>query len=481
MKRIIILCLICALLLACVPTPEEEAVFNKGDGVLQDKIGDAPVDVSLDAPAHLTLDAINGQHTQIVVNADVVVPETKQFPVSEITGANITIEWVRRVMEAIADGRIIRTADTEVPDTKPEIVEEIRGLQTAIEEWETEFKDTTDPAVWQQHRDELQEMLEAWQEAYRTAPDEVGGAANLSEATFRAQGRLYVNIDFGKKFPAVLEVLHDGTVYFSNWDPEVGQHVCFDVPEGAKLNGITMTKEDAVRIAQDFMARLGETGYAPSVVQAATLEPRVEGERPPCETWTHGWYVILTRPVNGVSAPYYSSQQDDFGYYATADRVQYIAPIGEEYAEFWIRNSGVNQFYWFNPSTPIRTVNESVALAPFDKVTETFQKQAALEIFPLVEEYKDFGTVTVSVDRIELGMSRVRKENDPTVFLMVPTWFFYGKMTVFDLNENGDTLRYDSRLRAASDGQAYIHEGPGYCFMRINAIDGSRIDPQLGY
>lgn len=481
MKRIIILCLSLTLLLACVPTPEEEFVTNKSDGVLQDKIAAAPVEVSFAAPSHLVLDPIDGQHTKIVVDADVVVPETVKLPVAEIAGADISIEWVRRVMEAIADGRQIQVANTEVSDTKPEIAEEIRAVQNAIEEWETEFRDSTDPAEWQDRRDELQQELEAWQEAYRTAPDEIGGAADISEAAFRAQGRLYVNIDFGKKFPAVLEVYHDGTVNFSNWDPEVGQHVYFDMPDGAALNGLSMTIEDAVQTAQAFMARLGETGYVPSVVQAATLEPRVDGERPPRETWTHGWYVVLTRPVNGVPAPYYASQQDDFGYYATADRVQYIAPLGDEYAEFWIRDSGVNEFHWYNPSTPIRTVNESIALAPFDEVTETFLKQAALEIYPLAEECKDYGTVTVSIDRIELGLSRVRKENDPNVFLMVPTWFFYGTLTVSDLNENGGVLRYGSRLTESPDGQSYVLEDPRLCFMRINAIDGSRIDPQLGY
>ena len=44
MKRIIILCLILSLLLlACVPTPEEEFVVNKADGTLEDKLSSEPV------------------------------------------------------------------------------------------------------------------------------------------------------------------------------------------------------------------------------------------------------------------------------------------------------------------------------------------------------------------------------------------------------------------------------------------------------
>ena len=480
-KNLFALLLSLLLLAGCKPTPKEDVIINKGDGELQEKIAAAPVEETFEAPTHLTLDEISGQHTKITVDADVVMPETKQLPVAEIVGETITIEWVRRVMEAIADGREIRTANTEIPDTKPEIVEEIRAVQNAIEEWETEFKDTTDPAEWQERYDDLRQQMEAWQEAYRSAPDEIGSAADLSEAAFRAQGRLYVSIDFGKKFPAVLEVYQYGTVNFSNWDPEVGHQVYFDVPDGAALNGVAMSKEDAVKTAQDFMARLGETGYEPAVVRAATLEPRVDGERPPRETWTNGWYVVMTRPVNGVPAPYYNSQQDDFGYYTTAERVQYIAPLGDEYAEFWIRDSGVNEFHWYNPSVPVRTVNESVALAPFDKVIETFRKQAAIEIYPSAEEYKEYGTVLIKIDRIELGMSRVRKENAPETYLLVPMWFFYGATTVTDLNEKASSLRYSFRLCEAPDGLSYYQEEPALCFMRINAIDGSRIDPQLGY
>ena len=484
MKRIVIVCLVLALLVACQPTPEEDYVVNKSDGVLQERIGDAPVETSHDAPGHLTLDPIDGQHTRILVDADVTVPETTQLPVAEIAQEHITIEWVRRVMEAIADGRTIQMANTEVSDTKPEIVEEIKALQAAIEEWETEFRDKTDPTEWQERRDELQKDLEAWQEAYRTAPDDVGAEADLSEAAFKEQGRLYVSVDFGKKYPAVLEVNYAGCVYFSNWDEEVGHQVYFDVPDGAALRDTAMTKEEAVKLAQAFMERLGETGYTPSVVQGTTIHPRnpdASGEWPPRETWPQAWYVILTRPENGVPAPYYESQQDDFGYYAAVDKVQYIAPINEEYAQFWIRDSGINEFIWQYPSAPIRTVNESVALAPFGQVTETFQKQAALEIWPLAEEYKDYGTVTVAIDRIVLGMSRVRKENDPNIYLMVPTWFFYGRMIVSELNEGLNPLQHDPRVSAAPDGQSYVHEDIECCFMRINAIDGSRIDPQLGY
>ena len=42
MKRIFILCLSLALLIACVPTPEQEYVVNKGDSTVEDKINAVP-------------------------------------------------------------------------------------------------------------------------------------------------------------------------------------------------------------------------------------------------------------------------------------------------------------------------------------------------------------------------------------------------------------------------------------------------------
>lgn len=58
--------------------------------------------------------------------------------------------------------------------------------------------------------------------------------------------------------------------------------------------------------------------------------------------------------------------------------------------------------------------------------------------------------------------------------MMVPTWTFFGKTILkytepqpggYPLNENNE----------------YTSEVPGYSYMIINAIDGSIINPVLGY
>ena len=52
MKRIIVICLILALLIACQPTPEQEVVFNKGDGTIEDVIESKPVtDYAIQSPS----------------------------------------------------------------------------------------------------------------------------------------------------------------------------------------------------------------------------------------------------------------------------------------------------------------------------------------------------------------------------------------------------------------------------------------------
>ncbi|MBQ6890997.1 MAG: hypothetical protein IJN47_00155, partial [Clostridia bacterium] len=54
MKRIIILCLSLILLFACQPTPEEEVILNKGDGVLMKNIAEKPAEEKrLEAPARV--------------------------------------------------------------------------------------------------------------------------------------------------------------------------------------------------------------------------------------------------------------------------------------------------------------------------------------------------------------------------------------------------------------------------------------------
>ena len=73
---------------ACQPTPIEDAVVNKGEGQLEEKIEASPVaEKPFEAPATLHIDSFGTDEFQVAVDADVIVPNTTRYPVVEIEAA----------------------------------------------------------------------------------------------------------------------------------------------------------------------------------------------------------------------------------------------------------------------------------------------------------------------------------------------------------------------------------------------------------
>ena len=105
MKRIIILFFVLTLLLACVPTPEEEYVVNKGDNVTGQEIQTEQKDDAqqlpgesdgkpLSVPAHASLKADPTEHVSVVVDADVAFDPNAAHPILEAEALDFTQDSV---------------------------------------------------------------------------------------------------------------------------------------------------------------------------------------------------------------------------------------------------------------------------------------------------------------------------------------------------------------------------------------------------
>ena len=187
MKRFLILLLSLALL-ACVPTPEEEFVVNKGDGVLTEKIAEKPVaEKPFEAPTRVD---------EVIEANDltVVLPEGGQYPVAEIVPKTYDAAWARDMLTGIADGKIllVRESEAESNMTREGILREIQAVQNSLECFD-ELYGNLPTSEQADIRTQLNESLEAWQAYWREAPDNTDGLeADLSDACLRkstARGR----------------------------------------------------------------------------------------------------------------------------------------------------------------------------------------------------------------------------------------------------------------------------------------------------
>ena len=169
-----------------------------------------------------------------------------------------------------------------------------------------------------------------------------------------------------------------------------------------------------------------------------------------------------------------SSLSSDSSSSDSSTDAQYAPYCPQEYIEMIIRDSGVNYMYWKMPSKLTRVRNENVALKAFDEIIERFKNQVLYESAPSLNADDAVIKKTLVIDRVELGMMQVREKDSASTLMMVPTWAFFGKTILqYDGPQPGGYL--------LDENNEYTSEDPGYSYMLINAIDGSIINPALGY
>ncbi len=491
MKRIVCILLCILLLTACQPTPEEEVILNKGDGVLMKKIAEKPAEEKrLEAPARVD-EIIRAGDLNVELVAAVELPSGNRYPVAEVVPRTCDAAWARDMLTRIADGRTLFVRESEAGEnmTREGILREVQAVQASLESFDETYGNLPE-SEQAEMRAQLNKALEVWSAYYREAPESTDGIeADLSDAAYKANGHMSAEIDDERperKYHSAIEADIFGTVTFMNMDDTISRTTQYESVVGP-LRGVTLNKDEAVAVAKTFLAKLGETELEPVLVFAADCP--CNGEE--YERHDEQAYAIwFTRPVNGMPGAMTLSQQDAYGVYSQngGDKA-YSEPCEQEYAYFLVRDSGVNWFDWYAPSTVTRIVNENVALVPFETILATFRKQIVVEAFPALESARAYVknisdqekmTITdavLRIDRIALESVRIRKEGATGTFLLVPAWSFYGELVL--RGENLDDLRYDG-WAIEENGDA-VYFVPGGCYLQINAVDGSVINPALGY
>ena len=472
------LLVLAALLAACQPTPEEDVVVNKGDGTLEEAIAaEALPPARYEAPETLRLDPFGTETFEVVVDAEVCVPDVERYPIVEVMLRTITADWARDMMYKMADGKTIHTYQNEVPTTKEQIEAEIALLQQQLANPDAYLPAGADEQARAEAEREWREVLEAWEVLYREAPDTFERReVDMSDAAFRTALEFRGAVESGKQRETYLSVtawygVPGGNVEYNNL-VDVGMPFHFDMDSDlTDLNDVTISAEEAVQIGLDFLAQLGETDFAPAQILAGYCDPEWGTDPIPLEEWPQCYQIQFTRSVAGVPATYREEHYDGIG----ADgRERYAPAYPQESIEMDIRDSGVTYMYWSTPSELGRTLNENVTLMPFEQVVERFCDQILYSATPAVEETDSVIKKTLYIDRIELGMVRALQRGSVEEWVMVPAWTFFGRTVLqyagpepggYPLNENNE----------------YVSEMPGYSYLILNAVDGSVYDPGVGY
>ena len=418
-KIIMVICLISIFLFsACQATPESPVIISKNDGKLEEKIEENltedqfVVDDSISKWVE-TITTDNG--IKIDMDADVIVPETTQFPVIRVKPRGFTDEEIKKAVNYLSNGADIYK-NTTYEMTKERITEYILNAKKQVSELE---KSTSVSA--QNKVDYLNEQISMNQDYYASAPTEAElgktevSLNNLDSETdimFQQETNGYATFTITDD----REEFNKCAMRYQRSDLDLGytNHHYQNTP----AKGMNMTKEEALALADKTLAGMGIEGFQMVEVLVGN-QYQYETEN----TDQQSYMFYYTRSINGIETPY----AQIYAWKST----EIVGEMSDSYRPSWtpeyimiqVDDMGVKMINWFNPVEIIEVENENVKVLNYQEIQELFSKN-----MDYIVSGMDTGnmTVNVSISKVILGFQFVPIKNNYDEYRMIPCWVFKG-------------------------------------------------------
>lgn len=411
---------------------------------------------------------------KITVDADVYLPDTLQMPTLHVEPRDFTQEEVTKLFNALCGDTVMYKAQEQM--TKAEISERIADV-------ESEMKTATD----KDRLKKLESNLAYWKEEYEKAPESV--EKQISDGTLEERqlgigeylGK-YKALDayehqenyysftgkafhvHGQTYDKNTKSSYDFPISGSIWyirDQDFGQYLNYNVRTWiadetavpADAAGLKMTPVEARKLVEAFWA---DNGFEDMVVTGVYLTRNSDtgngGDRKVPDPYgdNSAYVVACGKSIDGILPPPPSPGDPHWAF---------------ESCTFTITDNGIETFNWGSPYAYGEYTTKNSALLTFDKVDEIFQKMMLVK-YDISGSGNGLTSATYKVDRVTLEMSRVTNRKSSEKGLLVPVWNFYG--SYYFTYEDGHNFGSDDR------------EGFPSPLLRINAIDGSIIEPRYG-
>ncbi|BDF59146.1 hypothetical protein CE91St36_19630 [Christensenellaceae bacterium] len=469
---IFILCIV-FLATACQATPEQAAVVgklqntndNSSNATHEDTGSDSQLFQILGAPDRWVLDkpsTSNNSHMTLNINAEVVLPETTEIPVVSADLRNFTQDDID-VVKNIFFGENAKYNEYST-ETKENIEAHILSIKKELSTLDNSPENSS-------YRDQLNSRINELESEYISAPSE----SNLKEAEPILQNGFVVpgseggecegfsvstNKD-GKRY--IFEVANGWLGYLTYMSINDGDWA-FTPTSGEPYN-INTTKEDAAKQASELVSKITQD-YELCYVGCAARQAKYS-----TDNW--GWACVFMRSINGVPTAYASNEIGEDMEDTNA------APVKYEKIMVVVNDNGIVSFKWESPMTINSIENESANLVPFNEIEKLALDAINTDYMTQNEMYDDF---TVDVTRIELGLMRIKQPNSGAYYYS-PVWNIFSKITAAALP--GEGVETFGEQKAYDDDGTPIRLDSGFTEVwgpvTLNAINGSRIDRNVGY
>ncbi|MDE5967039.1 MAG: hypothetical protein K2G89_09440 [Lachnospiraceae bacterium] len=397
--------------------------------------------------------ALSGTVKSAKINAIVSVPDTNHMSVLTMEADSFTNEKKKNLMEALCDTGSVYIFNDETPpkwfveseidDVNKRITNMIRFKEEGSEEWDEE--------VFQALQKNLKELKETKTEERGVVSENYGedlyyGICNgkYFRFSFPWEGRAWGRLEDSYSNMTVKEDI-----------PDSAEISCIGQKLAASENLCSMSEEEAVRVARNFIEDSGYSGYGVYAINALNWTAFgkvsygdsssyvVDSNGEAQETWTDGYSILFTREVDGVL-----QEKSVFPLYGGYAEAAGDNKYGLEYITVFINDIGILDFQIVYPYTVKEVSASSTSLLSYEQAQGVFRDILQSD----ADSLSTYGE-TLNFNSLNLTYFRVADAESDT-YALLPVWIL--------ANREEDVAGF---------GDVYYN-----CALMINAIDGSRIN-----
>lgn len=471
-NKLICLLLSALCLLACVPTPDEPAVLQKdqdlmihqGAATLEPEQAYMPPEV----PERFTYDFADGTWT-VHADAPIVVPDVP-MPMVWVRSQGISQEMLYRLFKLLGNGETFYQANYDYVSTKSEIAERIQRMMNRLEDGSYKDSDLSE--------EEWKAAIEELKKQYQTAPMEVNREPQESDGTYQLMKGgesgtecLYLearNEQRAISAAAAFKADESGSLfcyarlldYDYYWTNARKIDATSDLPGGlsyavavAQLNEVLETIGEPFEIESVYLMDDDANGLVDGLVSSAEHYALCFA----CRRLVNGAPTVCDVPGTSRTNQLFS------------------IPWEQESFRVIIDSMGIANIGWNEPLTLLDTVSESTNLLPFSEIQNIAEKMLPI-LYGQETKYEFIQSLDTQITNVRLELIRVREQNNTKQLkgILIPVWAFYGTSVVTD--KEGYSSYSDYGMGGGND----YYEGD-QILLCINAIDGTIIEPLLGY
>lgn len=472
MKRIILLILLLTLVLACVPTPEEEFVVNKGDNVTEQQIRNAQKgDLQTFPDRWDEADILDCGSIKVAIHADVVQRADGVYPVYRTRREVFSQERTAALLSTLLGTPKSRS---RLGSTKDDWKREFQAFVDDYNESTDVLRKSGELTAEVESISEAQYNAQAawYAEQIQNAPDtnDPEPVTDFSSVPVNDLGARYTMTDGSTAIVSVgcegedaryFDVLRGNLGGYTVTESSCQKQAGWDPGLLAAWKEPSMRREDAVQVLTQELVRLGLSDFTVVDAQKANLMHTLggadlDGAQRSYTSVSQGWGFNLRRLYGGYpSIPSEIVPSFSLNYEAEPDYAK-VTIIPAEEIRILIDESGIRSFRYSHPKEIIGIENENVDLLPFSEIQARVKNTLRAT---LSGSWLEKGAVTeIAVYRMLLTCYTVHVRNSDDYF-EIPCW-----VVLFD-----DPMTRSLRDDPDSTPQALL----------INAVDGSII--QAGY